>query len=205
MEVAILLNTKPTEKIYGLTGNINVTTNNDNYRIITEYRFPGTTETFLNSPKSLASLKMVFLDESYLTKKSEDLSESEIKRIMLARALIENKDYIILDYFEKGLNYKEKENFKRLFRKLSQEYHKTILILTNDITFLWNIADEIIHVNKNGVINNYSKEEYFNLSNIANKPEITKFINMMRERNIKIADYKNVLDLLKAIYRLKGE
>lgn len=136
MEVAILLNTKPTEKIYGLTGNINVTTNNDNYRIITEYRFPGTTETFLNSPKSLASLKMVFLDESYLTKNSEDLSESEIKRIMLARALIENKDYIILDYFEKGLNYKEKENFKRLFRKLSQEYHKTILILTNDITFM---------------------------------------------------------------------
>ena len=36
-----------------------------------------------------------------------------------------------------------------------------------------------------------------------NNPEITKFIELIKEKGIDIDNYTNVLELLKAIYRLK--
>lgn len=203
MEVARILENKEPNKIYGLMGDTIVTANNINYSLVTEYKFNGTVESFLNSRKANSSLKMVMLNETYLPKKVEDLSEAEIKKVILASALIENKKYIVLDYFEKGLTSKEQENFKRLFRKLSNDYNKTIIIFTNDLTYLWDMADEIIYVDNSEVINTFSKDNYSKLNELVNKPEIVKFIELMRSKNIQVADYKNVLDLLKAIYRIK--
>ena len=38
-----------------------------------------------------------------------------------------------------------------------------------------------------------------------NKPEIVKFIELVRELGINIEDYQDSSDLLKAIYRLKEQ
>jgi len=203
MEVANILKNKEQGLIYGLMGDINITTNNIHYSLVTDFKFQGTVEEFLNSEKAAKSLKMVMLNPGYLSKNVEDLSEAEIKKVILAKSLIENKDYLVLDYFDKCLTYREKENYKRLFKKLAYEYHKTILIFTNDITFLWDLVDELIYVDNQDVVNNISKEDYYAIANFINKPEIMKFIELMRSKNIEIEDYKNVLDLLKAIYRLK--
>ena len=204
MELTRILANKKQNEIYGLIGNINITTNNNNYSIVTNYKFKGTVKEYLNSEKSLQALKIVMLNETYLNKKINELSESEIKIISLAKSLIENKPYIILDYFEKGLTDKEKENYKRLFKKLSKKYAKTILIFTNDLTFIWDICHSIFYVDNNEDINTYTKEEYYDIP-ISNIPKIKEFTNLLHEKDIKIANYKNVLDLLKAIYRLKGE
>lgn len=203
MEIARILENKPKSKIYGLLGNINITTNNVNYSIVTPYKFKDDVKTYLNSKKDVASLKMVMLDETYLSKKSNELSESEIKSVVLAKVLIENKDYIVLDYFEKGFSYKEKENYKRLFKKLANDYNKTIVIFTNDITFLWDITEEIIVVDKNEVINSFKKSAYFKLIEVVDKPNISKLIDLIRKKGIKMEDYKETSDLLKAIYRMK--
>lgn len=205
MEVARIIENKEPNKIYGIMGNIDITANNVNYSLVTEFKFSGRVKDFLNNPKSKNALKMVMLTENYLERKVEDLSEIEIKKVILANALIENKEYIVLDYFEKGLTYKERESFKRLFRKLSSEYQKSIILFTNDITFLWDIADEIKFVDNNEVINTFTKDRYFDLAKLVDKPEIIKFIELMRYKNIDVENYKNVLDLLKAIYRIKGE
>lgn len=205
MEIARIIENKETGKIYGLMGNIKVTANNTNYSLVTEYKFPGKVIDFLNNKKASSALKMVMLNDSYLEKSVEELSESEIKKVILASALIENKPYLVLDYFEKGLTHKEKENYKRLFKKLSEEYNKTIIIYTNDITFLWELAYEIIYIDDNENINIFSKDDYFKLSRLIDRPEIIKFTDLMHKKNIKVEDYKNVLDLLKAIYRIKGE
>ncbi|MDE5539573.1 MAG: hypothetical protein K2J20_03725 [Bacilli bacterium] len=204
MEIARVLENKKKGQIYGLMGNINLTTNNESYGIISDYRFPGTIKEYLNSPKMLTSLKMVMLNETYLYKKAEDLSDSEIKKVSLAKALLENKEYLIFDYFEKGFNYKEKENFKRLFKKLTTEYQKTIVLFTNDIEFLWDITDELILVSKDKV-KTIPKSQIVDITSKLNKPEIIKFIDLMHSKNVDIEYYKNRLDLLKAIYRIKGE
>ena len=203
MEIARILENKPKNHIYGLMGNINITTNNNNYSIVTSYKFNGTVKEYLNSPKASSSLKMVMLNDEILNKTSNELSIGNLKKISLAKALIENKDYLVLNYFEKEQNYQEKENFKRLWKKLSKEYHKTIIIFTNDLTYIWDIAKELIFVDNYSVINTILKNDYNIFMDNLNKPEITKFIELIKEKGIDIDNYTNVLELLKAIYRLK--
>ena len=90
MELIQILENTSKNKIYGLIGNIDITTNSNNYFIINDYRFPGTTKEYLNSPKDTKALQMSFLHESYLSKNISDLSISEIKKINLAKSLISN-------------------------------------------------------------------------------------------------------------------
>lgn len=203
MEVAKILENKDTNKIYGLMGNLTLTTNNSNIGLIKGGIFSTNVEEYLNSPKSLNALKLVMLDSNILEKKGSELSTAEIKKVALAKALIENKEIIVLDYFEKELNHKEKENYKRLFKKLANDTNKTILIYTNDITFLWDIADSIFFVDNEQVINTYEKRNYFDLIELVDKPIISKFLNEIRKKGIKIENYKDIKDLLKAVYRIK--
>ncbi len=202
MEVMRILDTKTPGLIYGLMGNINLTTNNSNCIIIDDYKFSLDVANYLNSSKASQSLKMVMLDDSYLTKTINDLSDSEIIKINLAHALITNKDYLILDYFDKYLTANDKNNFKRLFKKLSQDYHKTIILFTNDLTFIWDIVSEIIYVDNEEFITTFKKKDEKILDYVSNPP-ISSFISLVKNKNIKIENYQNTSDLLKAIYRLK--
>lgn len=203
MEVANIIEKTEPNKIYGIMGNINLTTNNSNIGIVKGGMFSNTTEEFLNSSKALNALKLVMLDNSILNKKGTELSNGEIKAVSLAKELIANKEIIVLDYFEKELNSREKENYKRLLKKLSQDFNKMIIIYTNDLTFLWDICEEIMYVDNDNVINTCQKNDYFKLIELVDKPIISNFVEKIRAKGIKIEDYKDIKDLLKAIYRIK--
>ncbi|MCI9280853.1 MAG: hypothetical protein HFI49_01140 [Bacilli bacterium] len=203
MEVANIIEKTEPNKIYGLMGNINLTTNNSNIGIVKGGMFSNTTEEFLNSSKSLNALKLVMLDDSILNKKGTELSNGEIKAVSLAKELIANREIIVLDYFEKELNNREKENYKRLLKKLSKDFNKTIIIYTNDLTFLWDLCEEIMYVDNDNVINTYQKNDYFKLVELVDKPIISNFIEKIRAKGIKIEDYKDIKDLLKGVYRIK--
>ena len=205
MEVAKILENKPKGYIYGLMGNINLTTNNNNYSIITDYKFNGTVEEYLNSPKAASSLKMVLLDENVMPKNARDLSIGELKKVSLAKALIDGKDYLVLDYFDKSFNHKEIDYFIRLMKRMTNDYQKTVILFTNDITILWNNIEELLIVDEYFVINTIPKEKYFEFIDKLNEPEIVRFTRLMKELGLNIENYKNTQDLLKAIYRLKEQ
>lgn len=205
MEVAKILENKPKGYIYGLMGNINLTTNNNNYSIITDYKFNGTVEEYLNSPKAASSLKMVLLDENVMPKNARDLSIGELKKVSLAKALIDGKDYLVLDYFDKSFNHKEIDYFIRLTKRMTNDYQKTVILFTNDITVLWNNIKELLIVDEYFVINTIPKEKYFEFIDKLNEPEIVRFIKLMKELGLYIENYKDTQDLLKAIYRLKEQ
>lgn len=205
MEVAKILENKPKGYIYGLMGNINLTTNNNNYSIITDYKFNGTVEEYLNSPKAASSLKMVLLDENVMPKNARDLSIGELKKVSLAKALIDGKDYLVLDYFDKSFNHKEIDYFIRLIKRMTSDYHKTVILFTNDITILWNNIEELLIVDEYFVINTIPKEKYFEFIDKLNEPEIVRFTKLMKELGLNIENYKDTQDLLKAIYRLKEQ
>ena len=205
MEVAKILENKPKGYIYGLMGNINLTTNNNNYSIITDYKFNGTVEEYLNSPKAASSLKMVLLDENVMKKNARDLSIGELKKVSLAKALIDGKDYLVLDYFDKSFNHKEIDYFIRLIKRMTSDYQKTVILFTNDITILWNNIEELLIVDEYFVINTIPKEKYFEFIDKLNEPEIVRFIKLMKELGLNIENYKDTQDLLKAIYRLKEQ
>ena len=205
MEIITIFENKPIKRIYGLMGNINITTYNNNISIVRDYKSKGTTEKYLDSPKASSSLKMVLINDSILTKESSECSVGELKRISLAKALIENKEYLVFDYFEKELTQKELEYFKRLWKKLTSEYNKTIIIFTNDIKTIWSVAEELIIVDKYKVINTISKENYDQLMANLDKPPIYEFIDLMRNKGMSIENYRDPKDLLKAIYRIKEQ
>ena len=77
---------------------------------------------YSDTKKIIEALKMVNLNEDYLLKKSNDLSNTEYNKLRLVSDLVNNEKINILDYFDKGLCYKEKEYFKRLFKKLSKNF-----------------------------------------------------------------------------------
>jgi len=203
MEVASILENREKNKIYGLMGNITLTTNNSNIGLIKGGIFSSSVREYLNNPKAAKALKLVLLEEDILEKKGLELSNVEIKAVILAKALIDSKEIIVLEYFDKELNHKEKENYKRLFKKLTNDTNKTIVIYTNDLTFLWDIADIILLVDNNQVINTYEKTDCFKIVEQVDKPIIIDFITKIREKGQKVEEYKDIKDLLKAIYRLK--
>ena len=90
---------------------------------------------------------------------------------------------------------------------------QSVKIIKQNINFLIgntyedeNIKEKVKKiVDKYKVINTINRKDYFKFMDDINKPEIVKFIELVRELGINIEDYQDSSDLLKAIYRLKEQ
>lgn len=158
---------------------------------------------YSDSKRIVEALKMVNLSEDYLTKKSNDLSNSEYNKLRLATDLINNEKIIILDYFDRGLCYKEKEYFKRLFRKLSKNYGINFYIKTNDFSFCIDLVDEYIIYDGSVAIENILKKDIYEkeVYKYYDKHTLIDFVLKSRKYNHLLDDYNDIKDILKAIYR----
>ena len=157
----------------------------------------------IKKEKVLEALKMVNLTEDYILKKSNDLSNSEYSKLLLARDLASGSKIIFLDYFEKGLCYKEREYFKKLINKLTKEYKLTFLINTNDFSFCINLVDEY-HIFRDGelekIVSSHDvyKEKVYNY---FNNHQLIDFVCMSRKHGHLHDDFYDINEVLKAIYR----
>ena len=158
---------------------------------------------YSDNKKILEALKIVNLNEDYLLKKSNDLSNSEYNKLRLAGDLVNNEKLIILDYFDKGLCYKEKEYFKRLFRKLSKNYGITFYIKTNDFSFCIDLVDEYLIFDGNKIIKNILKKDIYKEEayKYYDKHNLIDFVLKSRKYNHLLDNYTDSKDVLKAIYR----
>lgn len=158
---------------------------------------------YSDSKKILEALKMVNLSEDYLLKKSNDLSNTEYNKLRLASDLVNNEKMIILDYFDRGLCYKEKEYFKRLFKKLSKNYGINFYIKTNDFSFCADIVDEYLIFDNEKKMKTILKKDMFKekVYEYYDKHTLIDFIIKSRKYNHLKDDYIDIKDVLKAIYR----
>lgn len=151
--------------------------------------------------KTNESLKMVGLDIDILEKEFNNLSINNKNKVILASKLHDNP--IILYNFSLGLTKKEIEFYKLLFKKIINYGKKIILIDKNTYLFL-NLVDNIYVIDKDQIIYNtnalYDKtlEKY-----ISNYP-LVNFILNSKEYGIKLNEYQEFDELLKAIYRIKS-
>lgn len=152
------------------------------------------------------ALKMVNLADEVLDFSFNELSSIQLKKISFVSDLVGEKTYLILNYFEKGLNYKEKNHFKRLLKKIAHEYNRKVIVITNDAEFLVDLVDKIIIVAKENFIEVFDKKDFYNLKlyNFLDKPEIVSFSEACFEKGIKIEKYLENNELVKAIYRVIG-
>jgi energy-coupling factor transporter ATP-binding protein EcfA2 len=67
---------------------------------------------------------IVGLGEDYLDRDPNTLSFTERKKLQLACVMSYNPSILILEDFDKGLSFKEREYYRKLFLKLKNKFSK---------------------------------------------------------------------------------
>ncbi len=90
--------------------------------------------------------------ENTIHKKHYELSDGQLQKVMIARALAQNTDIITLDEPTAHLDIHNKIEIFQLLKKLAQELHKTILISTHEIHLALQLADELLLMSETDII-----------------------------------------------------
>jgi len=92
--------------------------------------------------KVAIALKQVEMEE-YADRLIGDLSGGQQQRVFIARALAGDPEVVFLDEPTVGVETNIKDEFYHLLRKLNQELHLTVVLVTHDIE---SMAHEAMHV-----------------------------------------------------------
>ena len=158
------------------------------------------------SLRILDALTLVGLDEDYLNFDPQILTLVDAKKVALAVALIHNPNIIILDEFTCGLGYKDKKDLERLLRLLKTKYNKTIIMLTRDTSFAYDISDEIYLMHATKLVASRADKSILRDEELLKDiklqvPPIVSFINACNKKGHEIYHYTNTHDLIKGVYR----
>ena len=150
------------------------------------------------------ALKLVGLDESYLNINPKVLNLVDAKKVALACILAYNPSIIILDEYTNGLGTKDKEDLARLLNMLTRKYNKTIILLTKDTSFAFEISNNIYILYKTKLVARGDKTLLMDsdlLKNVGLEiPPIVKFVDICHKHHHDIDYYTNIQDLIKGVY-----
>ena len=149
------------------------------------------------------SLKLVGLNEKYLDRDPNKLSSIEKKKVKLACIMSYNPEVLILNDFENGLSFKERDYFRKLFLKLKNNFGKTIILLSRKVEILFDFVDKIYVINKGKVALEGGQELFYDnkLYNYIDIPKIVEFTNFLHKEGHKINQYTDFKELIKELYR----
>jgi len=139
-----------------------------------------TSEDILKVNQALELTQISFLSD----KKHYEISDGQLQKVMMARALAQDTPLIILDEPTTHLDLLHKVSLLKLLKKLALETNKSILFSTHDLDLALQLSDEMIVMNsnlliqdapenliKNGILNSLFDDE-----NIFFDAEKAKFI-----------------------------
>jgi phospholipid/cholesterol/gamma-HCH transport system ATP-binding protein len=90
-----------------------------------------------------AKLAQVELEPAHGKLLPANLSGGMVKRVSLARSLALAPDLLILDEPTAGLDPDRSESFVRLIKRLREEHHFAVLLVTHDLDTLYELADRV--------------------------------------------------------------
>ena len=90
--------------------------------------------------------------EALKTKKCFELSDGQLQKVMIARALAQDTDLIILDEPTTHLDMYHKAYILKLLQKLAKENGKTILFSSHEIDLSIQLCDAMIVMAKDNVV-----------------------------------------------------
>lgn len=158
----------------------------------------------LSEEKIKEAYKICLLNDKDLDKPLNVLSSNEIEKVELMIKLLENREVIILSDFEINFLNKELNYFKSLFKKMVTKYNKTIVLITNKLDKIMDLVDIILVVENKKVILELSSSDIYSdriYENNIDTPDIIEFVKSVRRKNVKMEDYTDVKELIKAIFR----
>ena len=149
------------------------------------------------------SLKIVGIGDEYLDRDPNTLSYTEKKKLMLASAMSYNPSVLVLEDFDKGLLFKEREYFRKLFLKLKNKFNKTIILITKDLTAMFDLVDKMHVINKGKLVVSGGKEIFYDnkLYKYVEMPKIVEFTKYAQECGHNILEYTDIKELIKELYR----
>lgn len=169
-----------------------------------EYDDNWTVRKFLNGYKIKLNERLLELFSEFdininvLKRKINELSKGQFKLVLLVYSLLNNKNNIVLDYFDKCLSYKYK---KRVTNYFKSKYDGTLIVISNDLVFLNELCNNLMIFRDGKLIFN-DKIDYLYKSTIKIEyPEIIKFIKLANKRKAKLSYTVEIHELLKDIYR----
>ena len=162
--------------------------------------------------KVIKALKMMGLDESYLSRSPFSLDGGEKRRVAIASVLISNPKLLILDEPTIGLDNKSKKRLVKLLKTLKERYGKTIIIVTHDVDMLYEIVDNIVVLNGGYVIKTGNKIDVFSDVEFLDKnntpvPNIIRVEKLIYDKtDVDLGYCKNINDLVeKIVYAKEGD
>ena len=169
-----------------------------------EYDDEWTVKRFLNGYKFkvdnniLEIFSELEISYSLLKRKLKDLSKGQFKLILLVYTILNKKTVVILDYFDKGLSYKQK---KRIINYLKSKYNGSLVVISNDLIFLNNMCKYLIVFKDGNIVYNDVFENIYKSRIKIDYPPIVKFIRLANKKNAKLSYTVDNKELLKDIYR----
>ena len=169
-----------------------------------EYDDEWTVKRFLNGYKLkiddriLDIFSELEISYSLLKRKIKTLSKCQFKLILLVYILLNKKNIIVLDYFDKGLSFKYR---KRIINFLKTKYNGTIIVISNDLVFLDLLCSYLIVFENGSIVFNDELKNIYRSRVKIEYPEIIKFIRLANKSNAKLSYTVDNKELLKDIYR----
>lgn len=135
---------------------------------------------------------------SLLKRKIKELSKGQFKLILLVYVLLNKKNIILLDYFDKGLSYKYK---KRIVNYLKTKYDGNLVVISNDLVFLNMLVKHLIVFIDGDIVFDDEINKIYKSRVKIEYPSITKFIRLANKNKAKLSYTVDNKELLKDIYR----
>ncbi len=107
-------------------------------------------------------LRLVGLDEHYITRHPNELSGGQRQRVCIAQALMQEPKLIIADEPVSALDVTVQDQILKLLVELNERFNIAILFISHDLKVVYELCDRVM-VMKDGVIveNGTDKEIYF--------------------------------------------
>ena len=96
--------------------------------------------------------------DAFINKKCYELSDGQLQKVMIARALAQDTDLIILDEPTTHLDMYHKAYILKLLQTLAKDTGKTILFSSHEIDLAIQLCDRMVVMTKDTVVTNTPKE-----------------------------------------------
>jgi len=139
---------------------------------LSERDIPISVNEFLSIKSTLnidSTLRAVGLDNKILSKTLGVLSGGQLQRVLIAWAIIDKPNVLLLDEPTTGIDLDSEESILKMLKELKQKDGMTILLVTHDLHIIRDYSDYLLALNKSVTYFGESKDT-------LNAPGIQKMI-----------------------------